>query len=137
MSKKMKNVSKLSHIALVVSDIEKMIDFYQYFAEMSLIHRRIDEEVNVAWLKLGAPSELTIVMIENKNLNETGYQRMNHFGFDCTSKEAVDNISVKAKNYNCIKYNPFCGGEILGYLCVIEDPDGNQLEFAYGQMRTD
>lgn len=133
----MKNVSKLSHIALVVSDIEKTIDFYQYFAEMSLIHRRIDEGVTVAWLKLGAPNELTIVMIENKNLNANGYQRMNHFGFDCPSKEAVDNIAIKAKNYNCIKYNPFYGGEVLGYLCVIEDPDGNQLEFAYGQMRTD
>ncbi len=48
----MQNISNLSHIAIIVKDIDIMIEFYQYFAEMELIHKRVDQGVTVAWLKL-------------------------------------------------------------------------------------
>ena len=43
----------LSHVALVVRDLEKSIAFYQKFADLEVVHRRraggdIDE---VAWLE--------------------------------------------------------------------------------------
>lgn len=130
-----KNVSALSHIAIIVKNIDKMIEFYQQFTEMELIHHRVDEDVKVIWLRLPDPNSLTIVMIENDNLTTHSYQRMNHLGFDAVSREAVDNISAKAQQKGILKYPASDGGKILGYFCIIEDPDGNQLEFAYGQMR--
>ena len=132
----MKNtVSGLSHIALIVKDIEKMISFYQEFTEMQVTHKRTDEEVKVVWLRLPDPQSLTIVMIENPSLNTQSYQRMNHFGFDAVSREAVNKIAQKAQKMGVLKYPATDGGIILGYFCMITDPDGNQLEFAYGQMR--
>lgn len=133
----MKNVTALSHVALIVKDIESMISFYTEFAEMELIHRRVDEGINVAWVRLNDRNSLTIVMIEEKSPKNEAYQRFNHFGFDCPSKEAVDYISNKGKEYNCIRYEAFDGGEVLGYMCMLKDPEGNLLEFAYGQMRVE
>lgn len=132
-------INRLSHIALMVKDIDLMVDFYIEFANMSIIHSRIDEGIKVVWLRLGDnPESLTIVMIEsdNEQINNKSYQRVNHFGFDALNKESVDKISDKAKNKGCLKYPAQDGGRILGYFCMIEDPNGNQLEFAYGQMRT-
>ncbi|MFN8577449.1 MAG: VOC family protein [Candidatus Sericytochromatia bacterium] len=133
----MNNVNKLSHIALLVNNIDDMIEFYNLFAEMEVIHRRIDDGVNVAWVRLGDSKNLTIVMIETNNINTSKTQRVNHFGFDAISKESVDKISELAKQKKCLKYPAQNGGKILGYFCMVEDPNGNNLEFAYGQMRTD
>lgn len=131
------NVSGLSHTALIVRNVDVMADFYQEFAEMHIIHRRNDEGVKVIWLRLPDPKSLTIVMIEDPNLEVGSYQRMNHFGFDAKSKEAVDRISDKAVKAGIAVYPAFDGGTVLGYMCMIKDPDGNQLEFAYGQMRVE
>ncbi len=133
----MAKITGLSHIALIVKDIEKMIEFYQDFAGMEVIHHRVDEGINVVWIRLPKPEALIIVMIEDKNLLLNTFQRMNHFGFDVYSKEDVDRISQKAEKLGILKQPAFNGGKILGYLCLVEDPDGNQAEFAYGQMRTD
>ena len=129
------NITNLSHIALMSRDVAKIVSFYQDFAEMELIHRRVDDGINVAWLKMPDTNGLIIVVIENKNIELNTFQRVNHFGFDAKSKEIVDSISRKAQMLNCLIYPAFDGGEILGYMCLIADPDGNQLEFAYGQMR--
>ncbi|MFN8674329.1 MAG: VOC family protein [Candidatus Sericytochromatia bacterium] len=131
----MKEITKLSHIALIVKDLEKMLSFYQDYAEMNVIHHRIDEGIKVAWLQLDKPDGLIIVMIEVKNSPESGYQRFNHFGFDANSKEKVDEISKKLENTPFLVHKAQDGGKVLGYFCMIKDPEGNQLEFAYGQMR--
>jgi catechol 2,3-dioxygenase-like lactoylglutathione lyase family enzyme len=38
----------LTHIALPVSDIEQSIKFYATYAEMKVVHRRIDKETVTA-----------------------------------------------------------------------------------------
>ncbi|MEK7434077.1 MAG: VOC family protein [Cyanobacteriota bacterium] len=132
----MSNITELSHIALIVKDLNKMIDFYKFFAEMKVVHQRDDDGIRVAWLKLPKEKSLIIVMIEVKESPESnGNQRFNHFGFDTDSKEKVDEISQKAELNNCIVHKAMDGGKILGYFCMLKDPEGNNLEFAYGQMR--
>lgn len=133
----MPDITGLSHIALIVRDINKMIDFYREFTGMNVIHNRNDEGVNVAWLRLPEPSSLIIVMIEDKNFEITKLQRMNHFGFDAASREVVDELAKKGEKLGILIQPAVDGGKILGYLCLVEDPDGNYLEFAYGQMRTE
>ncbi len=129
------NIKSFSHIAYIVKNIEKMIEFYEEFTEMKVTHKRIDGDVKVIWLRLLDTNSLTIVMIENPSLNVDSYQRLNHLGFDAVSKKAVDKISQKAEKAGVLKYKAQDGGIILGYFCIIQDPDGNQIEFAYGQMR--
>jgi lactoylglutathione lyase len=131
------DISSLSHVALLVRDIDSMIQFYKEFANMDVIHKRVDDDIKVTWLRLGDSKNLTIVMIESNDITLNSFQRVNHFGFDSISKEAVDRISELAKQKKCLKYPAQDGGKILGYFCMIQDPDGNNLEFAYGQMRTD
>jgi len=133
----MKGITGLSHIALMVRNVNLMIDFYREFAGMEVIHHRVDEGIHVVWLRLPDPSGLIIVMIEDKSIEAGKVQRMNHFGFDAASREAVDQIADKGEKMGILKQAAIDGGKILGYLCLIEDPDGNLLEFAYGQMRTE
>ena len=38
----------LTHIALPVTDLDRSIQFYAVYAQMQVIHRRIDAETGVA-----------------------------------------------------------------------------------------
>jgi catechol 2,3-dioxygenase-like lactoylglutathione lyase family enzyme len=38
----------LTHIALPVADVDKSIEFYATYAEMQVIHRRVDAGTGVA-----------------------------------------------------------------------------------------
>ncbi len=45
----------LTHIALPVSDIDRIIEFYSKYAGMQVVHRRIDAEAGVAVVWLSDP----------------------------------------------------------------------------------
>ena len=56
-----------------------------------------------------------------------------HLGFDCASKADVDKIASDAKAAGILTFGPEDSGGELGYQAYISDPDGNNLEFSFGQ----
>jgi predicted lactoylglutathione lyase len=56
-----------------------------------------------------------------------------HLGLDCTSKAQVDKIASDAKKAGILLSGPVDSGPDLGYQTYISDPDGNNLEFSFGQ----
>lgn len=60
---------------------------------------------------------------------------MNHLGFHAASSPEVDLISKMADSEGCLVEPAKNGGEILGYYCIVRDPDGNLVEFSYGQAK--
>lgn len=127
---------KLTHIALAVSNLEKTINFYTKYCRLKVIDKRKDEKTGhkVAWI--GHDLKFIIVAIEGiGNPAQSNQKPMNHLGFSLDSKEEVDKIAELAKKEGILESGPqyFDPVEIVGYICDVSDPDGNSIEFSFGQ----
>ena len=47
--------------------------------------------------------------------------------------EAVDAIAARAARSGCLIWPPKQGSLYTGYYCGLRDPNGNYVEFSYGQ----
>jgi len=56
-----------------------------------------------------------------------------HFGFALDSREAVDAIAARAEKAGCLIWAPREEPYPVGYYCGLRDPDGNAVEFSWGQ----
>ena len=124
----------LSHIALAVSDLDRSIEFYARFADMEVVHRRVGHDgVQVAWL-----SDLTrpfvIVLLQHGGAaDQVRLGGWAHLGVGCASRDEVDHrlVTATAEGYDVL--GPCDDGPPVGYWGLIVDPDGHNLELAYGQ----
>ena len=126
----------LSHVALPVSDLDASIAFYRRFAAMEVVHRRAGhhgEHSGVAWL-----SDLTrpfvIVLIETPG--DPRQPRLGgwaHLGVGCASRDEVDRLLAAAAADGHDTSGPLDDGPPVGYWGIVVDPDGHNLELAYGQ----
>ena len=121
----------LSHIALVVADLEASIDFYSRYGGLEPVHRRGDPGRAVAWLSDGSrPFVLVLVESDHAGAQLTGTA---HLGVGCTSRSEVDRLSALAKQAGCLLAGPEQAGPPVGYIAILQDPDGHNLELSYGQ----
>jgi predicted lactoylglutathione lyase len=57
-----------------------------------------------------------------------------HIGMAVDSRAEVDEVFARAKADGIDGlWKPFDAGEIVGYYCGVPDPDGNLVEFSFGQ----
>jgi hypothetical protein len=56
-----------------------------------------------------------------------------HFGFALDSRAAVDAIAQQARDAGCLVWAPRDEPFPVGYYCGLRDPNGNYVEFSYGQ----
>ena len=56
-----------------------------------------------------------------------------HFGFALESRAAVDEIAELASSRGCLVWPPRQEPHPVGYYCGLRDPNGNYVEFSYGQ----
>jgi catechol 2,3-dioxygenase-like lactoylglutathione lyase family enzyme len=100
-----------THLALVVSDLERSIAFYARYAGMQVVHRRHDPGGRVVWL-----SDLTrpfvLVLIEG---------------------EVEARLAGAARAEGCLALGPTDSGPPIGYWAFLRDPDGHHLELSFGQ----
>ncbi|MEB3216531.1 MAG: VOC family protein [Nostocales cyanobacterium 94392] len=122
-----------THIALPVTNIDKSINFYSNYAEMQVIHRRIDAEtgVTVAWLSDGT-RPFAIVLIQTDSVHST-LSPIAHLGVGCKSREHMNTLCEKAKEEGVLLQEPKDSGYPIGYWAFLQDPDGHTLELSYGQ----
>ena len=121
----------LSHLALPVADIDRSIDFYARYADMVVVHRRSDHEgKGIAWV-----SDLTrpfvVVLLETQVTDHLGGWA--HLGIGVASREEVDHRLVTASEAGFEVVGPCDDGPPVGYWGIITDPDGHNVEIAYGQ----
>src|SRR2546429_502326 len=53
---------------------------------------------------------------------------VHHFGFTVDSRAAVDAVAATARDDGILRGEPRDAGPVVGYFCVVEDPDGNWVE---------
>ena len=117
-----------------VRDLDACVDFYKTYAQMRLTHDRVKDGKRVVWLaEPGKEKEFIVVLIPGgpgRNQISTDYS---HLGFALDSKEAVDAIANMARSDGILEWEPRQEPYPVGYYCGIRDPDGNFVEFSFGQ----
>ena len=57
----------------------------------------------------------------------------NHFGIELPEKSDVDDIAGRADVDGCLAMPARQMPDPIGYICMLEDPDGNLVEFSFDQ----
>jgi catechol 2,3-dioxygenase-like lactoylglutathione lyase family enzyme len=142
--------SLLTHIALPVRDLAKTLAFYERYTSLAMIHERYDPETKMrtAWLAnerdrtASGLARFVIVLIEGSlpkqitgDIEESyGFlTSISHLGLSLESREAVDAVADLAREEGCLLLGPMYRNEVVGYICIVTDPDGNNLEFSVEQ----
>lgn len=131
-----------THMALHVADIDASIAWYERFTHLELLDKREDKDSYGAWLadrqEKGGPFILVLAQFfEGKDpfapLKHPPIGPFAHIGIETTSKEAVEEAAALGKEHDCLALGPVQMPPPIGYVCFLKDPDGNTVEFSYGQ----
>ena len=125
---------KLTHVALLVNDVDNTADFYIKYCGLKVIARRLDPNTGYRVIWLGEDLKFVIVAFEGeKKPMQSIVKPLSHLGFALKSKDEVDKISEIAKEEGLLNYGPVYIDADVGYICEILDPDRNSVEFSFGQ----
>jgi len=131
-----------THIALRVSDIDATIGWYLRFTTLELLDRREDADGYGAWLGHSDAGEHPFVLVLAQFFDghdpfaPTPLAKLapfNHFGIELPNRADVDAIAAMAEAEGCLAMPAKQMPDPVGYICMLEDPDGNLVEFSYDQ----
>ena len=121
-----------THITIMVSDLQRAVEFYGTVCQLQVVRDRRREGGGTVWLGYppagGEDPAFVLVLMEGEVTN-----RMDHFGFQCDSREEVDRIAREAEARGQMVYAPTDSGGSVGYWTILRDPDGHMIEFTFGQ----
>ena len=125
---------RLTHIALATRDLDRTIAFYRKHVKLHVVHERAENGARVAWLAdREADADFVLVLLEVPGGRPAGQATLQHLGFAVASRDEVDAAAAAARADGVLALEPIYAGPIVGYFCIVTDPDGNQVEFSYGQ----
>ena len=126
----------MTHVAYHVADVRACIRFYEHFCAMKVIHERGDDTktVHVVWMaEEGREHEFIMVLVNGGDQWTQAENDYRHLGFAVGAREEVDRLASLAKERGCLFWPPREEPYPVGYYCGIVDPNGNVVEFSYGQ----
>jgi catechol 2,3-dioxygenase-like lactoylglutathione lyase family enzyme len=123
----------LTHIALPVTDLDRSIEFYAVYAQMQVIHRRIDTETGVAVVWLSDRTRPFVIVLIQTSSVQSVLSPLAHLGVGCQSREVIDTLCDRAKQEGVLLQEPKDSGYPIGYWAFLRDPDGHTLELSHGQ----
>ncbi len=125
-----------THVALQVTNLESSLEFYERFADMTVVHLRTgDDGSKVAWIS-DHTRPFVVVLIEAADGTAGSVRPLggwNHLGIAVTSRDEVDRRIADADRAGFATMAASDSGPPVGYFGVIVDPDGHNLELAFGQ----
>ncbi|MCW2365128.1 catechol 2,3-dioxygenase-like lactoylglutathione lyase family enzyme [Sphingobium sp. B7D2B] len=123
-----------SHVALVVRDLDRSISFYEAFADLHVVHRRVagGDVDEVAGMADGV-RPFALVLVASARLRDTSLGPFGHLGITCAQPEDVFRRAAQASARGILRSAPRNDGPPVGLWTYIADPDGNTLELSFGQ----
>jgi predicted lactoylglutathione lyase len=142
--------SLLTHIALPVRDLDATMAFFAKYTSLINIHERHDADTGLRTVWLANSRDVTdegarfvVVLIcgslPTKITGDIKEQygfltSIAHLGISVESRDEVDRIAAMAKEDGCLLLGPMYRNEVVGYICIVTDPDGNNVEFSVEQV---
>ncbi|MFQ5985527.1 MAG: VOC family protein [Alphaproteobacteria bacterium] len=124
----------LTHVALQVQDPQASIVFYETFCGLKVVHERGKDGGRVVWMaEPGREKEFIFVLLEGGRGQPQADDEYGHLGFAVGSRAEVDVIAERARVAGCLVWEPRQEPYPVGYYCGLKDPDGNFVEFSFGQ----
>ena len=125
----------LTHLALHVYELEETVDFYNKYCNLTVIHdRESPSGSRVVWMaREGSEKDFIFVFISGGPVPTSVDNDYSHLGFALDSKSAVDQIAQRARDAGCLAWEARQEPYPVGYYCALKDPQGNFVEFSYGQ----
>jgi catechol 2,3-dioxygenase-like lactoylglutathione lyase family enzyme len=126
--------TSLTHIAMHVQDSAACIDFYNGYAGMNVVHERPHSNGKVTWMaERGREKDFILVLLPGGPGKEQNEHDFSHLGFAMASRDAVDAIADRARAAGILVWETRDNDYPVGYYCGVRDPDGNFVEFSFGQ----
>lgn len=139
-----------THVALPVRNLDATLAFYSKYTTLENIHERTDPDTGLRSVWLANPGDRTeqaarfvLVLIEGKLPTEiTGdikekygfLTSIAHLGISLNTRAEVDQIAAMASEDGILVLGPMYRNPVVGYICLITDPDGNNVEFSVEQV---
>lgn len=121
-----------THVAIFCRDIEASVRFYRTHVGLHEVHRRTEDETTVVWMgEEGRDGDFVIVLLGVQPPGGSG--AVAHLGYAVGSREEVDAAARRAQLAGLDVQPPVYAGPVVGYYCMVRDPDGNWIEFSFGQ----
>lgn len=125
---------KIEHLAIWVSDLEKMKTFYeQYFnAQSNEIYHNPTKNFRSYFLSFDTGCRLELMhkpeIPNNVNDPKVEYKGIIHFAISVGNREKVDQLTEQLRSDNCeVVGEPRTTGDGY-YESVVLDPEGNRIE---------
>ena len=134
--------ARWTHLALRVDDVERSIAWYERYTPLRVLQRSADEFGVGAWLAdpLDAASPFILVLSEFRpdvdpfgGAPDSILGPFAHIGIELPTRAAVDEIAALADREGVLALRPTEMPPPIGYICFVEDPDGNTVEFSFDQ----
>jgi len=123
----------LTHVAFGVRDLDRTIAFYQRHVRLHVVHER---EEHGSWVVCHAErteNPSFVLVFFQVTAETTGVSPLQHLGFALATREEVNAAAEEARRDGILVIEPVYAGPIVGYFCMVRDPDGIQVEFSHGQ----
>jgi catechol 2,3-dioxygenase-like lactoylglutathione lyase family enzyme len=122
-----------THVALFARSIETSVDFYRRHVGLVEVHRRTEDGTTVVWMGEAERRDPFVVVLLGIDPPDGGKGPVAHLGYAVASREDVDRAAAEARANGLAVEGPVEAGPIVGYYCLVADPDGNWVEFSHGQ----
>ncbi len=131
-----------THIALRIRDMNATIAWYEEFTPLRLIDRREDESGYGGWLGMPGETNNPFILVLAQffpdkdpfaNAPMATLAPFAHLGMELPTKDAIDAIAEKARAADCLGMPPTMMPPPIGYITMLNDPDGNTVEFSWDQ----
>lgn len=139
----------LTHIAMPVRDFDATMAFYQRYTELVPVQERTNPTTRLRAAWLADPAEATatrarfvLVLLEGGarpgapagSEGQFGFlTSISHLGFSVDSREEVDRLAALAADEGILVLGPVHRSAVTGYIALLTDPDGNNVEISHGQ----
>jgi catechol 2,3-dioxygenase-like lactoylglutathione lyase family enzyme len=125
---------KCTHVALQVRDMTNSIAFYARYCQMRVIHERHEAGGHVVWLGWGGDPPKFVIVLLAGDYKQNVQPPWQHIGMSVESRAEVDEAFAKGQADGLRGvWPPTDAGAIVRYYCGVPDPDGNIVEFSYGE----